>query len=332
MADSKVTTLSAQVIALLLDEQADWLGQLARLSVDEVLARRVDELVTPETLLEAMDACWADEQVNAAAIQRYLKPGAERERARAAASQERVAVCLPEATADELIRLLQEPFPMDPEIVQELVDQKAVRSMLGSVLREAIVGFVSRSKKVPGLSSATDLVGALGRRASKGILGGVGRGIERQLDKHVTEFVDQSMARLTRKLADLVLSDKGQRLLGNMRANLARKALKTRVAFYYDEAAKVPADEAWALVPPILAHNLARPEIREALLGEVKASLERDGALTAAQLLRELGSEQQVRLLAQRAVAEAGQHVVGSPAFGQWLERLLAQGASQLKG
>ena len=318
--------LSAHVLSSLRDDEARWLQRLAELIVDEVLDRRVDQLVSPEDLLRTLDACLA-EQVSATTISRHVQPIAARERARAKESGERLEEALRPETAEELIRILRQPFPLNPKIVNDMVEQGAVRNLLGRVLQEAIVGFVSHSKKVPGLSSAAGLVGKLGRRASKGILGDVGRGIERQLDKHVTEFVDQSMARITGKLAELVMSQSSLKMQAKMRADMMQKALKTRVSFYNDEAAKLSADEVWALVPPIIAHNLARPAIREAVTGEVQRFLEMDGARTARALLQELGNVEQVQALAVETVLDAACHVVASEAFEQWIGELLWRAA-----
>lgn len=318
--------LSAHVLSSLRDDEARWLQRLAELIVDEVLDRRVDQLVSPEDLLRTLDACLA-EQVSATTISRHVQPIAARERARAKESGERLEEALRPETAEELIRILRQPFPLNPKIVNDMVEQGAVRNLLGRVLQEAIVGFVSHSKKVPGLSSAAGLVGKLGRRASKGILGDVGRGIERQLDKHVTEFVDQSMARITGKLAELVMSESSIKMQAKMRADMMQKALKTRVSFYYDEAAKLSADEVWALVPPIIAHNLARPVIRDAVTGEVQRFLEMDGARTARALLEELGNAEQVQALAVETVLDTSRHVVATEAFEQWIGELLWRAA-----
>ena len=325
---SEQQEISARVLAALRDGEARWLKRLAELIVDEVLDRRVDELVDPEDVLATLDAC-LDEQVTAVTIDKQVKPIFTRERARAVESGERLREAMRPETAEALLALLRQPFPLNDKIVKDMVEQGAVRNLLGRVLQEAIVGFVSKSKKVPGLSSASGLVGKIGRRASKGILGDVGRGIERQLDRHVTEFLDQSMARITGKLAELVLSDNSLKMQAKMRTDMMGKALKSRVSFYHDEAAKVSADDFWALVPPLIAHNLARPAIRQAVTGEVERFLAEDGARTARDVLEELGNAEQVQALAVDAVLDASHHVVGSEAFEQWIGELLWSAADQ---
>lgn len=319
---SEQRDISANVLSSLRDEKVRWLPRLAELIVDEVLDRRVDELVAPEEVLRTLDACLA-EKVTTTHIGRHVKPMAARERARAKETGERLEEALRPETAEELVRILRQPFPLNPKIVNDMVEQGAVRNLLGRVLQEAIVGFVSSSKKVPGLSSAAGLVGKLGRRAGKGLLGDVGRGIERQLDRHVSEFLDKSMARITGKLAELVMSESSLKMQGKMRADMMQKAFKTRVSFYYDEAAKLSADEIWALVPPIIAHNLARPAIRDAVTAEVQRFLELDGARSAREVLEELGNAEQVQALAVESVMDAARHVVGSEAFEQWVGELL---------
>ena len=314
-------SLALAILTALRDDRQRWLQRLAELAVDEVLGLDVQQLVDPDDLLRLLDACLA-QQASSTVIERHLKPFCTRERARGMQSGERLGQALSEESAEELIRILGRPFPLNARIVNDMVEQGAVRSLLGRVLQEAIVGFVSGSKKVPGLSSAAGLMGKLGRRASKSILGDVGRGINRQLERHVDEFVDQSMARLTGKLAELIMSDSSLKLQAKMRTDMMQKALKTRVSFYYDEAAKLPADDVWALVPPILAHNLARPEIRELVVAEVRRYLELEGARSVREVLQELGNLQQIQQLANEAVLDAARQVVASEAFEQWLGEL----------
>ena len=325
---SEQQQISARVLAALRDEEAPWLRRLAELIVDEVLDRRVAELVVAEDVLKTLDAC-LEEQVTALTIEKQIKPIFTRERARAAESGERLHEAMRPETGEAILALLRQPFPLNDKIVKDMVEQGAVSNLLGRVIQEAIVGFVSKSKKVPGLSSAGGLMGKLGRRASKGIVGDVGRGIERRLDRHVTELLDQSMARITGKLAELVLSENSLKMQAKMRADMMGKAFKSRISFYHDEAAKVSADDFWALVPPLIAHNLARPAIRQAVTGEVERFLAEDGERTARDVLEELGNVEQVQALAVEAVADASRHVVGSEGFEQWVGELIWSATDQ---
>jgi hypothetical protein len=321
-ADNRSGPEAARVLSALRDDQQRWLRQLVELSVDELLGRRVDELVDTGLVLKTVETCLR-RSVTAEVIERTLKPAAARERERARLSGERVKAWWPGPAAAELLRVLRLPFPLNPRSVESLVDQGAVRSMLGAVLQEAIVGFATRAK-LPGLSRGAELAAALGRRAGKGLLGGVGKGIEKQVERAASEFVEQSMSRLTRKLAELLVSDAGLRLQGTLRAELMERAMQARVSYYYEELAKLPADDLWALLPPVIAHNLERPEILAALEGEVQAFLQREGPRPAGDLLADLGIARQVRDLAVRAALPQARRIVDTDAFATWLEQLLS--------
>ncbi len=297
------------------------LDDLVTLAVDAVLDLPVDHLVEVEWIVRAVDAALS-EGVTSEVIDRYLKPAAARERTRARQTAEPVSAAVPGEMVPEMAALLQRPLPINPEIIQDLVDQKAVRSMLGAVVQEALLGFLQRSK-LPGLSGAAGLVGAFGKRAGKGLLGAAGKGLEKGMEQRVREFLDQSMARLTGKIVELASSDGGLKLQGAMRADLFDKALRREVSFFYEELAKMPTDEIWALVPRLLAHNLAREEVREALRGELRAGLEREAGKSMRALLAELGVEDAVRDLALERATPVAHAVVRTEAFGAWLEALL---------
>lgn len=315
------TPFTKKILNALRDEGQERLQRLVELGYDELVDQPLGRLIDLDLLMSWIDL-GTNERLTSEVIARYLKPAAGNERVRAQESREHVEAWLRPQTAADLEEILRQPFPLNPEIVDEMVDQKAVRSMLGGVLQEALQGFVSRSK-LPGISKGADLMGALGRRASKGLLGGMGKGIERQLEKTVTDFVDQSMARLTRKLAEIAVSDSGQRMLSAMSTDLWQKASRTRLSFYYEEAAKLPADDLWALLPPLLAHNLSRPEIQQALRGELRAALEQEAERPARELLKDLGIEQEVRRLALETVLPKARTIVDSAAFDKWLTELL---------
>ncbi len=313
--------LPGRALRALRDEQDEALGQLCALGLDALLALPLEQLVDLDVVLGLLDlAC--EQRFTAGLVEAYAKPAAARERARAAASAELGQAWWTEETAARMEEILRQSFPLNPQIIDDLVDQRAVRAMLGNVLQEALQAFV-QSSKLPGLGSAASMVGSIGRRASRGILGGLKSGLEGKLESTVSDFVDQSMSRITRKVAEIASTEASRKMQGAMRADLFAKARRTPVTFYYEELAKVPAEELWALLPPVLAHNLARPEIREAILGEVRAAIQREAGRPAVELLRELGVEGQVRALAQQAALPHARAIVGAPAFGQWLAALL---------
>ena len=306
-----------------LRQEGGALEALVTLGVDTVLAQPVGELVDVEWIMGAVDA-GLSEGITSQVIARYLEPAAGRERTRGEASGERVDAWIPAEQVPAMLALMRRPFPINPDIVQDLVDQGAVRSMVGAVVQEALLGFMQLSAKVPGLSGAANLMGALGRQAGKGLFGGARKGIEDKMEQRIKEFMDQSMVRLTGKIVELASSDAGLRLQGEMRADLLGKALGTRLSFYYEELAKLPAPEMWALIPPLIAHNLARPELRDALENELRLGLELEAKKTALELLTELGIADQTRELILKRANPLASKIVEDEAFAAWLSDLMS--------
>lgn len=306
-----------------LRQESGPLDALVALGVDAVLAQPVGELVGVEWIMGAVEA-GLSQGVTSEVIGRYLQPAAGRERSRGEASGERVDAWIPAEQVPQMLELMRRPFLINPDIVQDLVDQGAVRSMVGAVVQEAILGFMQLSAKVPGLSGAANLMGALGRQAGKGLFGGARKGIEKQMEQRIKEFMEQSMVRLTNKIVELASSEAGLKLQGEMRADLLGKALGTRMSFYYEELAKLPAPEMWALIPPLIAHNLARPEIKEALENELRLGLEQEAGKTALELLTELGIADETRELIHKRATPLAQKIVESETFAAWLSDLIS--------
>jgi len=298
------------------------LEELVALGVDTVLDQPVGELVDAAWIVRAVDA-GLSEGVTSQVIDRYLRPAAGRERHRGAATEEKVRAWVPEDRVPEIMELMRRPFPINPDIVQDMVDQGAVRSLVGAVVQEAIIGFVQLTGKVPGLAGATSLVGGLGKKMGKGLLGGMGKGLEKGMEQRVKDFLDDSMARLTGKIVEFASSEGSLKLQGEMRADLFKKALGTRMSFYYEELAKLPAEEMWALVPAFISHNLARPELRQALENELRLGLEKEAKKTARELLTELGTLDETRALILDRANPLAHTIVETQGFEAWLKKLL---------
>jgi hypothetical protein len=269
-------------------------GILFDFAIDQPVARYVE----PEKVLGHVERALQPAFVERW-VRDHLRPWLDRERTRAHARGDVVKDWLtPEAIA-ELRSFAARPVKLNKAFLEGLVKQDAVRHMLRGIVEETLDRFVTMMK--PG-GSGGGLVGAMGRGAfgiagslGKGVLGGISGQIESQLRGAIGGFLDSSMSFLLDRVVALASSPDTAARLGRMNLTGFDEALKVKTGRVADGVHQAPLDDLLGTLPELLAHNIARPELRDGLLDEVRAWLEVEGARTVRQILDEAGATQHWR-------------------------------------
>jgi hypothetical protein len=298
------------------------LASLVQMGLDHVLSRRVSELVERQALLTVILKAAGGPALEAT-LQRHIKPGIERALASAKAHDERFGVWLPESVQLSVSSLLGEPMSLDADEVRTAVKGDAIRQMLSTVVQEAITRFM-KSGELPG-GGGGGVVGLFGkgagmlRDAGKGLLGSFGDELERQVQKRIRDVLDLSMAPLQDRLVEWLLSPDTAKALGRGRARMFRDFQKRRTA---PAISQLPIDQLLTLVPPIVRHNLARPELQAAVLAEIDAWLAQEGNKTVRELLEEAGILDEIKADLGKRALEQAQGLVQTDGFAAWLHAL----------
>jgi hypothetical protein len=142
--------------------------------------------------------------------------------------------------------------------------------------------------------------------------------MESQFGKAASSFVATSLDFLLGRLAQVLAMPETERLLGRLRAEGAAAGLRLRTADLWLLLDGVDVDEVLAVIPGLVAHNLARPEIREILLAEARAALDVEGERTLAEVLEPAA----VAVWRDRCVEVAGPllaELARTEAFARWV-------------
>lgn len=302
------------------DEQ---MQKLAGLAFDFLCEQRVSSFLSVEQVLEAIDKGGEPERV-ARFQERFLKPQRGRLIELARKSPVKVGAWLPGDVRDELLAMLGEPAPLPKKLVEEAVASERVRDEVKAMLQDTLTSFIN--KAVGGVSDATPAAvgGAIGRltknfaAASKGILGGLGDTLQKQLQEKVRDFVDGSVTAVQKRIAEKLTSPETAAMVGKQRRKMILGALEEGERDVAAWIAKQPNDRIDAMVPKLVQHNLARAELRDAIRGEVGVVLEELSKQTLGELLDELG----LRAWARAGTIQAGgpllRNFCGSEAFAAW--------------
>jgi len=186
-------------------------------------------------------------------------------------------------------------------------------------MHETMTSFIHKAFAVtPGGRGLRGVIG-LGARAAGGLFGGIGEELQRQLEERVRDFVDGGVSVMQQRVAQRLVSEETARLLGKRRRALFLDVLKRPES----EAARLLERLPWmaidALVPSLVTHNLARPELRAAVREELGAVLAELSKQTIGELLDDLGLRASTYEWVRVQVLPLARQFAASPRFQRLL-------------
>ena len=285
---------------------------------DFVCTRPLSDLVDAEKVLPALDEALKPERVKDFQA-RIGRPSRERLLKRADESALTMAAWLPKEVADRLDERLGRPAKVPQRIIDDVVASEKVRDAVRAMLSEALTNFVA--KATGGDSAAGQGIrGAFGfaKAAGMGLLGGIGEEIQKRMQERVKDFVDASVAIVQRRIAERLSSDETAKALGKRRQEAFRRFLATTEP----EAAKAirasEPDVVDAEVPAIVAHNLAREEVRDAVREELALAIAELSKEPIGAHLERAGIKEHARAAVKAHGVPLGRAFLATPAFAAW--------------
>ncbi|MBZ4335047.1 hypothetical protein [Corallococcus sp. AS-1-12] len=297
--------------------------ELLDLAFDALCASRVSDWVDPDRVLAAVDLALTPERVTGWHA-RLVVPVRTRLLARAAKSRIKLGAWLPEEATASLTELLGQPVRLPRKAIDELVASEQVRETVRTTLQETLSSLVSKViAGAPGvggggLRDALSWGARAAASAGKGLLGGLGGGLQ----DRVREVIDGSMALVQRRIAERLASEETARALGARRQKLFLSTLEKTEAEAAQALGQVPHEHLDGLVPQVTAHNLARPEVREGLKAELHAVLDDLSRHTVGELLDQAGLRDATRQWLHAHGLPFARTLAHSAAFNAWRARM----------
>jgi len=314
-----------------------WLGALADLCLDEVLARRAGDLLPASVLARHLAAGirqaaarpdlrpWLAERL-VALRSRSLDPGPG---GRRFPRGDTLRGHLPAELTDPLERLLAEPYLPDRALVLRLLDHDAMHTLIQEVLQAALVHFARKMRSLgpdgsllkAGLGRAARLPPGLSRLRSIGsdVVSAVGSELEYQLEQRVSEHVSQAISAVLGQVATLLSAPERAATMGDWRAYGLRVVLDTELEAFAAEGRKLdPALAARALADGLTA--LARhPDLEARIEAGALDALAPWADRTLGSLLDDAGLRGAWRDAWREAVVTGAGPILRSPGFQAWL-------------
>ncbi len=341
----------ARIVRLLSAEVSPLRRDAAELVVDYALDLRLAALIDPNELSALYVAALSSENV-ARVIERHVLPGIERVRGLLRDAGERVGDAVPEPVLARIEALAAKPDGPRAAWMRGALDPAKLRELLAPALAQTLLEFVRDLPLAGGLADAASaassggggreartglaagLVGRLGREVQKNterlvnagrtVAGGLGVDLERRVQQSARDFSQGAVAGLQRAMRERAASAEGRALLAELSRGVVRHVMATPVETILRDLDQLPLEDAVRLAPATIEHNLARELGRRALEAELRAFLTLEGARSTRELLAEAGLLTRVREQAIERVQTAAAGLFASPAFADWLKRLLS--------
>lgn len=298
------------------------LAELIDLGIDHLYATRLSAFLDVPTIMKGVDEV-VKPDVIARLQTRFLVPGRARVLAAMRASSVTLGDWLPDDAKAKIEEALAEPKPIPQAIIDEVVNSEKIRDDVRALLTDTISGFVQKAANVG--DAATGGVGSvLGKSplggfaaAGKNLLGGLGEGIQKQLQGRVREFVDGSVAAVQQKIGDKLASEETAKAMGQ-RAKLGFRRALTRTEADVEKLVQQGTPERFdPLVPGIVAHNAARAALRDAVTSELTAVLAELETQTIGELLADAGLAALVRETLRTRGLPIAKTFVATPGFAK---------------
>jgi hypothetical protein len=282
---------------------------------DFLCSRRVGELAATDRVVAAIDAM-CQPMRTARFVQRFIGPSRTRLFERARKSALKLQVWLPEPMRDMIAAELGKPAPLPRRVVEDLVASDRVRESVRAMVQETVNSVFERVlQSTPG-GSGKGLFGVIGVGAR--VAGAAGRGLFGNI---ANDVIDSGVTLVQRRIVERLTSDDTARQLGARRRALFGKLLDTdepRAGKFMERTPWVLID---GLMPVLFAHNLGRPEVRQALHAEVDAVLAELSIQTIGELLDEMGIRDLVGAGLHAHVAPLIEAFVATPEFAAWKKK-----------
>ena len=267
------TRPSADLIRALATAEAA--GSLVGHVFDYAVEQPVERFTRRDRVFEQVEGALT-EHVLSTAIETVARGFVERERKRAKQRGDKWRDWLPCDAVEQLTELTGRPVVIDEPLLLAAIEQPAIRAGVRAMVKDTLDAFV---KSV----TTGGLLGSSGRK--RGLLGGLGGQIQKQLGRGVSLFVDGSLNVILKRLIARLGQPETQEQLGRLIQSSFVRELETPTKRFWGIAKGLPVDEVLDLVPGIVMHNIDREALKEIISEEVGLALDAVGTQSVRELL-----------------------------------------------
>ena len=310
------------------------LRDLAELVVAEATATPLKAIASPRWIASQL-ATALEALTHGDTARDWARDTIVKQRQRWADEDRAVRTWFPPEADEPLREMLARPWSPDADLIHQLIDQPAMRSLIREVLTGTLTRFGKRLRsgdsrigkfgaraarrgrgllgKVPGSNIAGNLGGL-----AENIVGTVAEEVEHQLDHRVKEHVADATAGVLRTIAQHIADPRHAKAFGDLRVSSLDILLDTPARRLAIEADKLHPEELVDVVLGALRAEAAAEDFVDRTEQRVAAALDSAGDGTLGAWLDEVGLRQVWQDTTTELVAGRLKAVVRTPGFESW--------------
>jgi hypothetical protein len=306
--------------AALLDEER--LSELLDATFDHLMERRLGELIDADTLVQVLDLVATPERLTLLS-ERLVRPLRERALQRLERSDLPLGVWLPPTVSAALGAWLAQPVVLPRPWVERAVGSERVRVAVKQLLDESLRNIVEKATKATPGGKSLRGIASLASSAGRGLLGGLGDGMQQLFEERLREFLDVGVSLVQSRIVQRLTSDETARQLGQRRQQLFVEGQRRLEREVGQLLGRVPWELVDGMLPSIVQHNLGRAPVREALLEELRLGIEELSRTHLGELLDAFGLRELARSTFRVRALPVAQSLLRSSAWQAWFTRAL---------
>jgi hypothetical protein len=336
------TATTARIVHALGGAESPFRDELVRMAVDHVLAQRLRDFVDFDAARDIVVKALGAENLGRI-LARHAAPGFHRYTLHVERSDETLGALVPDVARARIRRIIDESRLPRAKWAKDSVDPSLVRKLFAPVWTNVLVSFAKRLP-IPGAAPTggggtgvsglgAGLAGRLTRTvqehaeriAEKGrsAMGGIGAEVEKRVQAAAREF-SESAASVFREALEARLSSKeGRQIIGELSRQMFEHLMTTRLAELHEDPSRANVPEILQASAEVVGHSVTQPFVTAVIEREVAEFVALEGERPLAEVLDELGVLAEVRAVAVDRVGDVARGLFGTPAFADWLARLL---------
>ncbi len=275
---------------------------------DAICERHLRDFVDPTLLGELIDALAAPGRA-AELVTQHLAPSRQRVLTRLGAPPGaiespagKLGDAIPAGVLELVIALLPSLPPPPKRLVEEAIGSPAVRAEVRRLLDETLTELMDRAfgKGERGPRGVFGWGARAATAAGRGVVGAIGGALGADLESKLSGAIEFGVALAQGRIVDIVSSPDTARRIGKELAHLVPRIAEMHEAELAAALLRAPFPVLDGLLASVIAHNAARPRVRQLIVEELGAVIETLSLTTIGDLLDRFGARAPLRAVTMR--------------------------------
>ncbi len=272
---------------------------------DALCERHVRDFVDPMLFGDLVDAIPGSGRA-AQLVTQHLAPSRQRILARLATVEDppvKLGDAIPAGVLELIIAMLPSLPPAPRKLVEEAIGSPEVRTEVRRLLEETVTELVARAVGKGERSGPLSVFGGVARAATaagRGVVGAIGGALGADLESKLSGAIEFGVGLAQRRIVETASSPETAKRFGKELARIVPRVAEMPESEVAASLSRAPFPILDGLLASLIAHNAARPRVRQLIVDELTAVVNTLSETTIGELLDRFGARAPLRAVTQR--------------------------------